>query len=201
MLASVPRNHPNQTRRRGAWDTVDDRETPDDIFVPLNHEFGFTLDVAAAHHNAKCKRYYSRGPVPANDNGGSRQLTLFPEVYTGDPDALGYDGLLQPWGRGEVVWCNPPFSNIAPWVAKATFCPATVVMLLPANRTEQPWWQEWIEPYRDDYAILDDDPRVRFLPKRRNFKNRGVAIANRTSKNPPFGVCIVIWDRRIRCAN
>ena len=91
MLASVPRNHPNQTRKRGVLDSVDDRETPDDIFVPLNEEFHFTLDVAAAQHNAKCKRYYARGPQPANDNGG-RQLTLFPEVFTGDPDALGYDG-------------------------------------------------------------------------------------------------------------
>lgn len=199
MLATVPRNHPFQTKKRGVLDSVDDRETPDDIYLPLHQEFDFTLDAAAARHNAKCKRYYARGPSPANDNG--RQLTLFPEEVAADPDALGYDGLLQPWGRGERVWINPPFSNIAPWVAKATFCPATVVMLLPANRTEQPWWQEYIEPYRDDYAILDDDPRVRFLAKRRSFKNRGAAIANRTSKNPPFGVCVVIWDRRVRCAS
>lgn len=199
MLASVPRNHPNQTRKRGALDAVDDRETPDDVWKPLDDEFHFTLDVAAARHNAKCKRYYARGPQPANDN--ARQLTLFPEEFVGDPDALGYDGLLQPWHRGEVVWCNPPFSNIAPWVAKATFCQATVVMLLPANRTEQPWWQEHIEPFRDDYALLDDDPRTRFLGKRRNFKNRGQAISNRTSRNPPFGIVIVIWDRRIRCVS
>lgn len=198
MLATVPRNHPQQVRKRGARDDVDDRGTPDDIFLPLHAEFDFTLDAAAARHNAKCKRYYARGPSPANDNG--RQLSLFPEEVVADPDALGYDGLLQPWGRGERVWVNPPFSNIAPWVAKATFCPATVVMLLPANRTEQPWWQEYIEPYRDDYAILDDDPRVRFLAKRRSFTIRGEAITNRTGRNPPFGVCVVIWDRRTRCA-
>jgi len=194
MLATVPRNHPSRVRKRGADDSVDDRETPPDVFDPLNAEFRFTLDVAAARHNAKCARYYSLPPQPLAD---SRQLRLFDELFVGDPEAVGLDGLSQPWAEGERIWCNPPFSNIEPWVVKAHKSPATVVMLLPANRCEQPWWQKWIEGWRDGRAPFDS-PTTRFLEGRRCFRNRGAEIKNRTSRNPPFGIVIVIWDRRVR---
>lgn len=200
MLATVPRNHPNQRKRRGADDSVDDRETPPDVFDPLNAEFRFTLDVAAARHNAKCPRYYSLPPAPLVD---SRQLRLFDELFVGDPEAIGIDGLAQHWRMGEVIWCNPPFSDIEPWVRKAAFAAATVVMLLPANRTEQPWWQRYIESDRDGrrpaLSVYTEDvcrPETRFLAGRRCFRNRGAEIKNRTSRNPPFGIVIVIWDRR-----
>lgn len=104
-------------------------------------------------------------------------------------------GLDVSWA-GHTIFINPPFSDIAPWVAKASEETGTAVMLLPANRTEQPWWQDCIEPFRDAQRILDDDPQVRFLRRRRAFLHRGKQIGNRTSKNPPFGICIVIWDRR-----
>ncbi len=190
MLAMVPKNHPNHRKGKGALDSVDDRETPPDVFDPLNAEFHFTLDVAAARHNAKCRRYYTLGPGPLYL---ARQLSVFPEEFVGDADALGIDGLAQEWGGHEVVWANPPFSDLEPWVRKASECDATVVMLLPNNRTEQPFFQELIEPYRDrPGSILT----TRNLPKRRTFLHHGKAIVNRTSKSPPFGVTIVIWDRR-----
>jgi len=196
MLATAPRNHPAQVKRRGALDDVDDRGTPADVFDPLNAEFQFTLDVAAARHNAKCARYYSLGPATPFE---ARQLRLFGDTFVGDPEAAGIDGLAQDWALGERIWCNPPFSNIEPWVCKASFCSATVVMLLPANRTEQPWWQTFIEPKRDGRSPIDApgaSPETRFLAGRRCFLNRGAPIGNRTSKNPPFGVVIVVWDRR-----
>lgn len=126
------RNHPQQTSRRGdaslfpelvdATDETDDRATPWELYRLLDNRFHFTIDVAASEHNAKCERYYDR-------------------------DA---NGLAQSWA-GERVWCNPPFSAIRPWVAKAhaEVDAELVVMLLPSNRTEQPWWQELVEPQRD----------------------------------------------------
>ena len=186
----VPKNHPLHRKGKGALDSVDDRETPPDVFDPLNAEFRFTLDAAAARHNAKCRRYYTLGPGPLHN---PRQLSVFPDVIVGDPDALAIDGLEQEWAAGEVIWVNPPFSAIEPWVLKAAYCAATVVMLLPANRCEQPFWQRHIEPWRDGRSPR---PVTRFLSGRRCFRNRGAAITNRTSKNPPFGIVIVIWDRR-----
>ena len=64
-MSFVGRNHPQQVAVRGPLDEVDDRTTPWDFFTPLAQRFGgFTLDAAAAPHNARCDRYYTR-----HDNG------------------------------------------------------------------------------------------------------------------------------------
>lgn len=67
-------NHPQQVGRNGADDEVDDRGTPQDFWDELDAEHHFTLDVAAAAHNAKTEHYYSR-----SDNGlaevGVRRVT------------------------------------------------------------------------------------------------------------------------------
>ncbi len=155
-------NHPQQTGKRGARPEVDDRATAPEVFGPLHERFRFTLDVAAQPHNAKLERYFT------------------PED----------DGLAQSWA-GERVWCNPPYSSIEPWIIKAWHSLAElVVMLLPANRTEQGFWQRHIEPRRDAPGGV----RVEFLPGRMRFIASG---AERIGPNerPPFGVCLVIWDR------
>lgn len=155
------RNHPQQQTLLGPRDEIDDRATTLEVFRPLHERFGFTVDVAAAAHNTKCERYYNRLQ----------------------------DGLRQSWA-GERVWCNPPYSNIAPWVAKANAeTAALVVILLPANRTEQRWWQDHIEPHRDRGGRLS----VEFLPGRLRFLRRG-ATEIKPNERPPFGCCLAIWQ-------
>lgn len=156
-------NHPQQVAERGAVDDVDDRATHPVDFGPLDDRFGFTVDVAAAAHNAKCERFYD----------------------------LAANGLEQSWA-GETVWCNPPFSDIKPWVQKAwdeyRDCRA-IVMLLPANRTEQSWWQRMVEPYRD----CENSPlRVEFLEGRIRFMKKGQTAIG-PNERPPFGCCVLIW--------
>jgi phage N-6-adenine-methyltransferase len=155
-------NHPQQTSARGARDDVDDRGTRWDEFNPISERFGgFTLDVAAAPHNAKCADFYTRED----------------------------DGLSQPWtGR---VWCNPPYSDLSAWVSKAwTEIPTceAIVMLVPANRTEQKWWQTYVEPMRD----VDSTFRVEFLPGRMRFDRPDVVIGPKGDR-PPFGCALLIW--------
>jgi phage N-6-adenine-methyltransferase len=159
-------DHPQQVGTRGALDVVDDRGTPPEIFDPLHEEFGFTLDVAAAPHNAKCERFYT----------------------------LQDDALHLPWeGR---VWCNPPYSNLDKWVFKARWEFLTakraeiVVMLLPANRCEQKWWQTQIEPYRDDRR--NAELTTRFLPGRPRFIMPGFDKVE-PNQRPPFGLVLAIW--------
>jgi hypothetical protein len=188
----IPTNHPNQQKKQGVDDSIDDRETPPCVFDPLHAEFGFTLDVAAAKHNAKCPRFYAKGP---EETIFTRQQANFWKENLAEKGALAFDGLTQVWGRDEVVWCNPPFSGLLGWVEKANSSPCTVVMLLPANRTEQPFWQQYIEPYRDGYGPFGL-VRTRFLGGRKSFLYHGEVIGNSTSKAPPFGIVIVIWDRR-----
>lgn len=163
-MSFVARNHPQQVGARGALDEVDDRGTDPAFFASVAERFGgFTLDAAAAPHNAKCSRYFTRAD----------------------------DGLAQPWA-GERVWCNPPYSDLAAWVAKAwAEWPAAplVVMLLPANRCEQRWWQELVEPRRDRSPFF----RVEFLPGRMRFDRPGAVIGPKGDR-PPFGCCLLIWD-------
>jgi phage N-6-adenine-methyltransferase len=121
-MSYVARNHPQQVGERGADDAVDDRAAPWELFDPLNERFRFSIDAAASEANARLPRFWTRSD----------------------------DALSQSWA-GERVWCNPPYSHIWPWVAKAWDEDAAelVVMLLPANRTEQSWWQALVEPHRD----------------------------------------------------
>lgn len=146
---------------------VDDRATTADVFDPLDRRFGpFTIDVAAAAHNTKCARYY--------------------DTTT--------DGLTQSWA-GERVWCNPPYSSIAPWVRKAWDehrLADAIVMLLPANRTEQVWWQQLVEPHRDRPG---SPLTVEFLPGRLRFLSPGQSVVG-ANERPPFGCCLLIWSTR-----
>lgn len=156
-------NHPQQVARRGARDDVDDRATHPVEFAALDARFGFTLDVAASAQNAKCGRFFT----PTDD------------------------GLAQSWAS-EMVWCNPPYSNIGAWVAKSWAeyrATSGIVILAPANRTEQGWWQEQIEPHRD----RPDSPlRVEFLRGRMRFIQAGRADVG-PNERPPFGSCLLIW--------
>ncbi len=145
----------------------DVRETPPDLFEQLDAEFEFNLDVCATRQNAKCSQFYS--------------LEGYHDLVEFQP---GIDGLRGTW-RGARAWCNPPFSNIRPWVEKAHISEAElVVMLVPATRTEQPWWQDLIEPYRDSGQGLS----VRFLRRRPRFLKDGVQMGS-----PKFGCCLLIW--------
>lgn len=155
-------NHPQQVAKRGPRPDVDDRATSPEVFGPLNDRFRFTIDVAASAHNTKCERFYS----------------------------IDQDGLAQSWA-GERVWCNPPYSNIEPWVAKAHEASAElVVMILPANRTEQGWWQRQVEPHRD--RAVGALVSVEFLPGRLRFIAPGATRIG-PNERPPFGCCLLVW--------
>ena len=159
------KNHRQQVAARGgADDSVDDRATTPADFALIDHQLGpFTLDVAAAAHNTKCARYFTYSD----------------------------DGLRKPWA-GERIWCNPPYSRIGHWVDKAwREYEATdgIAMLLPANRTEQGWWQQRVEPYRD----RPESPlQLRFLPGRMRFIQAGRDRVG-PGERPPFGCCLLTW--------
>lgn len=161
LVGFKARNHPQQK----AKPSVDDRGTTWEVFNPLHERFRFTIDVAASAENAKLPRYFT-----AED-----------------------DGLARDWD-GERVWCNPPYSNIEPWLVKAwdewQMRPVAelIVMLLPANRTEQGWWQRQVEPFRDRQRGV----RVEFLPGRMRFIVPPADVV-KPNDRPPFGCCLLIW--------
>lgn len=180
-MSYIAKGHPQQTKNiypvgsmlpglENTWTPpdleIDNRATDPAYFDSLNRRFGgFTVDVAADERNRKAERYFD----------------------------VRADGLTQPWA-GERVWCNPPFSNLRPWVAKAWAewgsekPPELIVMLLPANRTEQKWWQELVERRRDRQG---SPLRTEFIPGRLRFV-AGDQI--RSNERPPFGCCLLIWQ-------
>jgi phage N-6-adenine-methyltransferase len=160
------RNHPQQVDRRGADPAVDDRAITAEDFAPLHERFRFTVDAAATTENARLERY-----------------------WTAEDDAL-----VLSWA-GERVWCNPPYSHpsLERWVDKAwtewdRVPPELIVMLVPANRTEQRWWQLRVEPLRDRGCGL----RTEFLPGRMRFLREGQKAIG-PNERPPFGCCLLIW--------
>ena len=161
-------NHPQQIAAHGTAPmfvleddphrATDDRRTPPDLLaecLALAGLDGIDLDVAATIDN-----------------------TLAPHWCA--------DGLLESWwGR---VWCNPPYSDLEPWTRKAFIerqrC-ERIVMLLPANRTEQRWWQHQIEPAR-----LAGQIAVHFLARRRRFDQP--TPTPKRGDRPPFGLAVVV---------
>ena len=169
LIGYQSRNHPQQVAKLGVDDTVDDRGTLPEVFDPLHREFRFTLDAAASARNAKCARFFTREQ----------------------------DGLSLSW-RGESVWCNPPYSDIEPWIAKAvreTLAGGChrVVFLLPNNRTEQGWWQKYVEPYRDKGLGVS----TRFLRGRPRFIRPPEAQVPKKGDRPPFGLVVVIFENEL----
>jgi phage N-6-adenine-methyltransferase len=158
-------NHPQQTAARGATDAVDDRGTDPAYVAEVAAMLGgpFTLDVAASAANTKAPAFYDRLE----------------------------NGLVLPWvGR---IWCNPPYSDCGAWVRKAwaeweAGHADVIAMLLPANRTEQAWWQDTVEPYRDAGGPL----RVRFQRGRMRF-DRPTAVIGPKGDRPPFGCVLLTW--------
>lgn len=134
----------------------DDWETPPEFFRDLDQEFHFTLDPCCQPETAKCPKFFT------------------PED----------DGLSQSWG-GEVVFCNPPYSNKKSdpnrqdeWVKKCYTESlkegTTVVALLPA-RTDTARFHQYILGKAE----------IRFLPGRLTFVG---------AKDPaPFPSMIAIW--------
>lgn len=98
------------------------------------------------------------------------------------------DGLAQRWkGR---TWCNPPFTNIAAWIEKSFVelnrwrC-SSVTFVLPATRTDQWWWREYVEPLRDQPVRYGINLRTWFPPWRLRYGTPGDPHALKAS-SPNF---------------
>ncbi len=127
----------------------DSRVTPPELYAALDAEFGpFTLD-----------------PCPL-DTSSIAGASLW-----------GKDGLRGDW-CGHRVFCNPPYTDIGPWLAKATEA-LVAVYLLPV-RSDCPWWH--------DYALHANE--LRFIRGRLRFGGM--------SGGAPFPSVVVVFDHTDR---
>ena len=118
----------------------EDWPTNQEWFDEWQAEFGFTLDAASNHVNAKCHKHYT----------------------------LEDDGLAQSW-RGERVFINPPYNDLDSWVRKARdemiVNKVFSVMFMPA-RTQNNFWHNYVWDSTRHY--FRKGVQVRFL-KRMQF--------------------------------
>lgn len=143
--------------------------TPEYAFLPLDAEFNFGLDAAADLKNF-----------------------LVPSFLTKEQNALAVrwaDHILPFCGR--TVWCNPPYSDIGPWMLKAAeearLNSVTTVLFVP-NTPDAGWWP-------------DDASEIRFITgedrgPRRNVSGRVNFVRADTGKEQRGnnkGSCYVIF--------
>jgi len=136
----------------------DEWGTPADLFAVLDAEFHFNLDPAARRWNAKCRAF-----------------------FTAD-----VDGLACRW-RGRV-WLNPPYSEVAMWLAKARTSVQSgdaqlVVALVPCT-PDRRWWSEHVE------GVAEVRPLTR-----RTLRTGRVHFVREdgTSGRAPFPSCLLIY--------
>lgn len=82
--------------------------TPPEVYRALNHEFRFGFDVCAQPETAKCSYYWTeKDDALKQDWSKAEGVTAFFNLH----------GLHI--HNSPYLWCNPPYSNITPWVEKA----------------------------------------------------------------------------------
>ena len=116
----------------------DNWATPQAVYDNLNAEFDFCADVAASKDNHKHKNYWTK-------EGDALSMNWHSFVPTG------------------YVWCNPPYSDISPWVDKAIEAQAKglgTVMLVMADPSVK--WFAKAQKYATEIRFVTEG-RIAFL--------------------------------------
>lgn len=132
-------------------------QTPYILFSGFESEFDIDTDVAASDKNHLCSNYLTEKN----------------------------DALKSVWGKSN--WCNPPYSNITPWVNKAIEqhqLGKTVVMLVPAD-TSVKWFK----------LAYNSCNEVRFISGRLSFIN---ADTQKPVNGNNKGSVIFVWNGKYK---
>lgn len=135
----------------------DNWETPPYFFKLLDNEFGFTLDPCSSEENHLCNKYYTKEE----------------------------NGLLQSWA-GEIVFVNPPFSNMKEWVSKCyreSLAKDTIIVMIMPSRTDTKYWHNYVMKATE----------IRFCKGRVNFNLEG----KKPKAGSTFPLCIVVWKSNL----
>ena len=136
-------------------ESAQDIETPDEFIDAVASRFGNPkFDLAATEANKKAEWYYGPG------------------------SSLGEDSLAMNWSRiawvernepqRKLLWLNPPFDPIEPWVAKCAeeYQRGARILLLCRGSIDSNWWWQYIQPNAVVYALT---PRIKFVGQAQGY--------------------------------
>lgn len=161
----MPRSRQTSHRSETPPELKDERWTPWDFFRAVERRIGarFQLDVAANGRNAKCDYFFTK-KLSAFDN---------------------------PWGNFRLVWCNPPYSDVLPWVRKcrheAHTNGRTVVMCLQARMDTGTWVHK-------PHGVFNGASEIIFCTPRIHFPYPGGPKAGEKGARPDFGTMLVVFS-------
>ncbi len=141
--------------------------TPKFVFDYFKNRFEFNLDLAASKHNSLCGNFI-------NEEEDALSVDVVDERIK--------DYLVR------AVWCNPPYSDIGPWVSLCSNISidhgVPVVMLIPAD-TSVKWFKKAFENCSECHFISG---RLSFIneetKKPVNGNNKGSVVFVFDSKSP-----------------
>ena len=142
-------------------------ETPWTIFeaICLTNKVKPVLDVCATQRNTKCPSYFTK-----EENG------------------LEYE-----WKYDS--WINPPYEEVAIWMAKAAEQHARhniTVIALTYAKTDTKWWHTFVENHDVEVHFLKG--RIRFLLPPKKGSDMQVAVAGKHSA--PYPSVVLIWRKK-----
>ncbi|MFP2768082.1 phage N-6-adenine-methyltransferase [Oceanisphaera sp. KMM 10153] len=117
--------------------------TPLPVYMAMEAEFDFAADICASDRNAKHPIYLTEADDTLNHETLQRMAGLIP--------------------AGNYVWCNPPYSDIGPWVTAAIVLQDMgigVVMLVMADNSVG-WYAKAIEFCQEVREVIKG--RISFL--------------------------------------
>ena len=149
--------------------------TPQWLFNWAKEElFDFDIDLAANEHNRKCEKFIS-------------QQT---------------NSLEEPWHlRGRAGWCNPPYSDISPWLKKAWVQAQMgfrTVLLVPTPNGEN-HYKDWVFGKASEIIFING--RISFIAGE-SFTVRGIRGRPDTHYPQSYkvngntrGSCLIVYNK------
>ena len=96
------------------------------------------------------------------------------------------DGTTEPWpGRG-LVWCNPPYSDVEPWMRRCEFAARSrpVILHVPPRVETKAWWSHFWSTNRGCMVVVKG--RIKY--------HDGQGEKRQTAK---FPTVFLTWDERL----
>jgi phage N-6-adenine-methyltransferase len=106
----------------------------------------------------------SRFGQPKWDLAANAENSVCGPLFYGPGGRYENDSLSFSWSRdhrGQLLWLNPPYSNISPWAQKCaeeSAKGARILFLVPAS-VGSAWFNDWVRPFA---YVLELSPRIRF---------------------------------------